>query len=409
MKKGSKLVLIKETTSLSEYECAAEYVVSGAIVSCSKGTKETHIIFSDRGYNTGYGEVGLDIDTSGFNNFADSFGYCSCTDRQCCMAPVEHWIEVETGQKINGGHPLLVQSMLVCKNGGIVSFKNNGQTLQKRPQNFSLPEKYRHEIEVIISSREKWEVKVDLIGQVYERYLYAIYRRDIDKFYRVYRQHERTSQEFIQAEKSLGIVLQSSNIDIKEVARAMGEDMLRIVPQSAYLKNQLVTFATLVGPDAPADLKARPLSKAIEKEGYDFSIWSRRWEKNMRSDYLGNYLYGYNGAAYFNNFNFDDIIPSLPFHAIPFGPTIEANPGRVMIEQLRKSNPNKTDAEMLLLLSAGGAQVLDDGEIRKYLQSLIEGNWGDNEVDSEFVSEGINDFYNTKGIDKSERIETERK
>lgn len=63
---------------------------------------------------------------------------------------------------------------------------------------------------------------------------------------------------------------------------------------------------------------------------------------------------------------------------------------------------------MLLLMAAGEAQVFDDKDIIKYMSSWIKGNWGDNEIDSQFVSDGIDDYYHSKGMDKSEVIRKER-
>lgn len=162
-------------------------------------------------------------------------------------------------------------------------------------------------------------------------------------------------------------------------------------------------------PNAPADLKSRPLSNAIGKRGYDFSIWSRKWESGMRSDYLGNYLYGYNGIAYFKDFDLDDLFPSEPILKTPWGSIGEKNIlSRGAIDVIRSANADKTDAEMLLLMAAGEAQVFDDKDIIKYMSSWIKGNWGDNEIDSQFVSDGIDDYYHSKGMDKSEVIRKER-
>ena len=49
----------------------------------------------------------------------------------------------------------------------------------------------------------------------------------------------------------------------------------------------------LVNTGQPLDLKTR-----VYREDYPFSIWGRQWEEGMKSDYLGNYLFGYVGKGY---------------------------------------------------------------------------------------------------------------
>lgn len=126
MSQSSKLVTLHNDRDCKR-EQSEDYAVSGATVSCSQGTRDVQIVFPDRGYIAGYGETGLDIDTSAASNFSAAFGLCSCTREQCCPSLVDRWVESEKRQTINGGHPLLVKSMLVCTKGGVIGFKNSGQ------------------------------------------------------------------------------------------------------------------------------------------------------------------------------------------------------------------------------------------------------------------------------------------
>lgn len=130
MSQGSKLVELHKKELNSSNGQSVHYVASGAITCCSQGTSDVQMIFPNRGYFAGYREVGLDVDTSTTNNFSGTFGCCRCTGEQCHPSFVDQWVETETRQTFNGGHPLLVKSMLVCKKGGVISFKNNGQSAE---------------------------------------------------------------------------------------------------------------------------------------------------------------------------------------------------------------------------------------------------------------------------------------
>lgn len=111
-----------------------EYVVNGAVVVCTCGSNSTCMVFKDRGYETGYGQVGLDIDTSAEENFSNTFGCCKCTTEICKPLLAEKWIETAKCQNLNEGHPLLMKSMLVCREGGILYFKESGQNLGEQKQ-----------------------------------------------------------------------------------------------------------------------------------------------------------------------------------------------------------------------------------------------------------------------------------
>jgi|GEM_PF-6729833 len=105
-----------------------EYVVHGAKAECSRGSVSSTLVFQDRGYDVGYGTVGLDTDTK-LTNFSGTFGKCKITGEACDFPLVERWIEVAKYQNVNDGHPLLMKSMVVCTNGAYISIIENGQDM----------------------------------------------------------------------------------------------------------------------------------------------------------------------------------------------------------------------------------------------------------------------------------------
>ena len=119
------------------------------------------------------------------------------------------------------------------------------------------------------------------------------------------------------------------------------------------------TFIELVNTKKPLDLKNR-----VYREDYPFSIWGRQWEEGMKSDYLGNYLFGYVGKGY-----------------LGWG-------------------------DELIKLGAGKAQHISDflkvdkyyfvGADIKYDVSLLMGQYGDNEGDAEAIQDGMDDYKKGK-------------
>ena len=118
------------------------------------------------------------------------------------------------------------------------------------------------------------------------------------------------------------VELKKSGIDIKEVSNNLANDILSIhegdMKQRNYLINEgrkvwkspgddiminsadltqvsidLTDFVNLVNTGKPLDLKSRNYNDELE-----FSLWSRKWEGNLRDDYLGNYLFGYVAKGY---------------------------------------------------------------------------------------------------------------
>ena len=70
----------------------------------------------------------------------------------------------------------------------------------------------------------------------------------------------------------------------------------------------------------------------------------------MKSDYLGNYLFGYFGKGYLES------------------------------------------SDAYLRVVAGVAQGWSDKNLLKYLENIINGNYGDNPGDAKMIQDGINDY-----------------
>jgi hypothetical protein len=79
-------------------------------------------------------------------------------------------------------------------------------------------------------------------------------------------------------------------------------------------------------------------------------------QAEIRTDYTGNYLFGYFGAGYFD--------------------------GDVFREEI-------------LLYGAGIAQAISDGDPEKWLESMKDGNYGDNVGDSDMIKDGIISYEHT--------------
>ena len=296
---------------------------------------------------------------------------------------------------------------------------------------FTLPKEQKDEIDKIINSDSSWEEKAEKIRRVYESYLfenvkdqngnnpfldYAAKRKGFND--------ETDDDTKKDAEEQLGILLQNSGIDIRSVTRALSEDLLRIMPHDVDVASKTLNYIQLVKPFAPADLKNNALNGSgnannSDQYSFEFSIWSRKWEPNMKPDYLGNYGFGYISADYWQGVDFDDvvesasliraIIPSTKFDNIINGLTYYTT-GMSGVSALRNANPDKTDAEMFCLIGAGAAQLKsDEFNVPKYIGNVLNGNWGDNVGDSKMISDGFNAYYGAKGIDKAQIIKEERK
>ena len=294
---------------------------------------------------------------------------------------------------------------------------------------FTLPPEQKDEIDKIINSDSSWEEKAEKIRRVYESYLFEnvkdqngnnpflAYAAELNKY-----DGDTTVLEMQDPENQLGIILQNSGINIRSVTRALSEDLLKIMPQDVNIVNKTFNFVNLVQTGAPADLKNNALDGSgnannSDQYSFDFSIWSRKWEPNMSSDYLGNYGFGYIGADYWQEFDFDDAVDSISRLNDSISDYHNSNNNDIYlallrsgVEFFRDGNPDKTDAEIFCRVGAGIAQLKsDDFNVKKYIENVKNGNWGDNVGDSEMIGEGFNAYYNVHGIDKAQTIKEERK
>ena len=303
---------------------------------------------------------------------------------------------------------------------------------------FTLPEEQRKEIEEILNSKTGWIYKENLIRQVYERYLFDYVKDGEGKnafleFAKVLKAYDgkKDDPEVKKAEKKLGIALQGSGIDIRAVTRAMCDDFMRAMPQIEDQIIKMVNYINLVNTGQPEDLKSQELSEAIgikESDEYDFgfSIWSREWEQiesndksegNTYKDFLGNYGFGYISAGYWEGLDFDHLTGDTLSSMLLYSAARIINPKITDMSTIsystvknivRAVNPDKTDAEIFCRFGAGLAQIASDKDAKKYVESLLSGNWGDNAGDSDTIGIGFDDYYRTNGIDEKQLIRKDR-
>lgn len=265
--------------------------------------------------------------------------------------------------------------------------------MQREISNRANMKKLEKKVEEIKKSDKTSSDKTDLIVTVYEDYLFYNNRVAFEE-YRDSRTQmgddwEKDSPEIREKkktiEKKLNNSLSKSQIDIKKLIQKMGDDILDVkeiedkkiaeliqkgrsswkspgdngaVDNSISVGVELgdtATFIELVNTKKPLDLKNREY-----REDYPFSIWGRQWEEGMKSDYLGNYLFGYVGKGY-----------------LGWG-------------------------DELIKLGAGKAQHISDflkfdkyyfvGADLKYDISLLMGQYGDNEGDAAAIQDGMDDY-----------------
>lgn len=132
---------------------------------------------------------------------------------------------------------------------------------------------------------------------------------------------------------------------------------------------RITNFIKLVGPEEPEDLKSHSIGKALGGKNSDmnFSIWSRKWELDMREDYLGNYCYGYIGAEYWQGLDFDDVVESTSMKTTTGNPEAGIGQhvdGMIAISALRAAHSDMTDAEIFCRYGAGLAQLTSDKDVK---------------------------------------------
>ena len=243
------------------------------------------------------------------------------------------------------------------------------------------PEKLQEKVEKIKKSDKTSTEKADLIVKAYEDYLFYNNREAFEEYWR--KRKELTKDKDWKdvdskikdtIEYNLNGELKKSGIDIKEVSNNLADDILSIhegdMKQRNYLINEgrkvwkspgddiminsadltqvgidLTDFVNLVNTGKPLDLKSRNYNDELE-----FSLWSRKWEGNLRDDYLGNYLFGYVAKGYLG---MED-------------------------EQIKNY--------------AGLAQLASDKDVVKFFKNKSNGNFGDNEGDASAIQDGIDSY-----------------
>ena len=243
-------------------------------------------------------------------------------------------------------------------------------------------EELQEKIEKIKKSDKISTEKADLIVKAYEDYLFYNNRAAFDEYWEKRKEMGEDwgkNNQIIQnrmndIEKEFLKNL-TSKIDIKVVAQNMGNDVLDVKKIEDREKADLVrkgreiwkspgdnglvnnsaavglkigdnfTFIDLVNTKKPLDLKSR-----IYRDDYPFSVWGRQWEEGMESDYMGNYLFGYVGKGYLES------------------------------------------SDDYLKIGAGAAQGVSDKDAIKYINNVINGNYGDNPGDAQDIQDGMDDY-----------------
>ena len=256
------------------------------------------------------------------------------------------------------------------------------EKLKSEATNRANPEKLKEKVETIKKSNKTSMKKVDLIVKAYEDYLFYNNREVFEEYWKKRKKmgDDWGKEDPIIQDKMNDIEKEfykslTSKINIKVVTQNMGNDVLDVKNLEDVKKGELIqrgrsiwkspgdngridssiaignkigdngTFIDLVNSNKPLDLKNR-----VYREDYPFSIWGRQWEEGMESDYLGNYLFGYVGKGYLES------------------------------------------SDEYLKIGAGAAQELSDKDAIKYINNVINGNYGDNPGDAKMIQDGINDY-----------------
>ncbi|WP_251420440.1 polymorphic toxin type 44 domain-containing protein [Lactococcus muris] len=244
--------------------------------------------------------------------------------------------------------------------GGLVSKMTNSKlgAGDKDSSYVSLPSKYQDEIEKIKNSNLSATQKADKIAAIYENYLYSLAPSAFDKYDEMRSKFsEAKSVGRIKAEEELNKELQKLPIDIRQIARFLGDDVISISSQSGF---DYVQFYNMVQTKQPLDLKNREFGQG------HYSIWSRGWNGNETPDFLGNYLYGYYGQGVF----------------IVGGESLKIAGGVAQIWSDKNSKPWKII----------GYHVGFNISLKGGLLIWKMTNYGDNPDDGRYIQEGIDDY-----------------
>lgn len=255
------------------------------------------------------------------------------------------------------------------------------EKLKVEAANRANPEKLNEKVEKIKNSNGDLNKKADLIVKTYEDYLFYNNKEAFEEYWKKRKELTKdkdwkdvNSKIKDTIEDNLNVELKKSGIDIRKVSNNLADDILSIherdMKQRNYLINEgrkvwkspgddiminsadltqvgidLTDFVNLVKTGKPLDLKSRNYNDELE-----FSLWSRKWEGNLRDDYLGNYLFGYVAKGYLG---MDD-------------------------EHIKDY--------------AGLAQLASDKDVVKFFKNKSNGNFGDNEGDASAIQDGIDSY-----------------
>ena len=265
--------------------------------------------------------------------------------------------------------------------------------MQREISNRANMKNLEEKVEEIKKSDKTSSDKTNLIVTAYEDYLFYNNRAAFEEYWRKRSSYngpwDPYSDNLFVKEAENNFFKSVNSENIKKIVAKMGDDILDVKEFEDKKRAELIqkgrsswkspgdngtvdnsipvgvelgdtaTFIELVNTKKTLDLKNR-----VYREDYPFSIWGRQWEEGMKSDYLGNYLFGYVGKGY-----------------LGWG-------------------------DELIKLGAGKAQHISDflkvdkyyfvGADIKYDVSLLMGQYGDNEGDAAAIQDGMDDYKKGK-------------
>ena len=103
------------------------YIVRGATMKCNKGsiTTKINLPFSHGSYINGK-PVMVKTDRAVGTNISP-FGECVCLGGPCCPSFLKDWMDYKEDAIVCGQEALTQKSFLICSNGGVIKFIDNGQ------------------------------------------------------------------------------------------------------------------------------------------------------------------------------------------------------------------------------------------------------------------------------------------
>lgn len=104
-----------------------DYISSGALLRCDKGTLPCQLVIPARSVSIGGKPMANANDKDPIINQLN-FGVCSLTQKPC-LATIQplQWLDVKRNVHVAGAPALLDCSKLPCALGGVISFDHSGQ------------------------------------------------------------------------------------------------------------------------------------------------------------------------------------------------------------------------------------------------------------------------------------------